>query len=679
MIKIMYLYESLHRAGAEQLLVTILKNLDRSRFYPIVYCLGDKGSLAQEIEATGVSVTSLNKKIHILNLAIIYDLMRILKWERPDILHTNLFFPNVFGRVASKLSGLKSVVTTLHNPDYTYENNGRLTFRLRKTIDKYSAELSKTRFIAVSDAVKKDFERNLNFKDIKVIRNFIDTSRFKTKDLNLVAQKRKELGFKEDDIVIANVGRLHPQKGQIHLIEAFDLVHKHNPKCRLLIVGSGALDADLKERVENLRLKESVIFLKDRSDVPEIMCACDIFAFPSLYEGFGIALVEAMACGLAVVASDLEVFRDILTPGSDAILTEKANPQELAKNISKLVDDEKLRKYLGRNAREKALGLFDATRHVRELEDFYQAVSRGDDISCLVCSGGNFKNSIFGGYFYKNKKYNILRCRKCGFMFLDPLPDKETLNNIYSNDDYFDNYYVTSEGKKPYLQAMADFSQADKEIIKIIKGYKQSGSLLDIGCAGGHLLLNAKTAGFQTFGIEPNRKMADYARGALGLDVACAVLEDEVLNQRSFDIIHAGDVLEHILDLKGNIQILKSLLAKDGILVINQPLTYNKSLSNIFLKINMLFKINRYSDNPPTHLWEFNSNTIKAFLQKNGLEIIYFKTSEVKAKPLPSYREATLKNILGKFIKDFSCIISNNFIFNRLTLGDRAVIVCKKS
>lgn len=374
MFKILYLFQHLNVGGAEELLLTTLKHLDRSKFSPVVYCLNEKGEIGREIEQIGIPVKSLNKKMHLLNLSVIFNLIRIFKKEKPDILHTNLFFANIFGRVASRFSGIKAVVATLHNPDYTYEDNGKQTFKIRKAIDRYSAIFSNTAFIAVSDCVKQDFQRQLGFKNVKVLPNCIESSRYKRPDESLVREKRKELGVEDDDILILNVGRLHLQKGQVYLIEAFNLIRKDNSKCKLLIIGKGIMERELRDKVDELRLRDNVIFSKDRRDIPEIMHISDIFVFPSLYEGFGIALVEAMASGLPVIASDIEPLREIISQNVDGILVEKENPQILEKTISELINDKERRVYLGKNARKKAITTFDVATHIKGLKDIYKSL-----------------------------------------------------------------------------------------------------------------------------------------------------------------------------------------------------------------------------------------------------------------------------------------------------------------
>ncbi|MBU2541470.1 MAG: glycosyltransferase [Candidatus Omnitrophica bacterium] len=372
MIKILYLYEHLRIGGAEQLLLTTLKFLDRNKFYPVVYCLSEKGQIGSEIEKIGVKVRALKKDIHLFNVSIIYDLIRIFKHEKPDAIHTNLFFPNVFGRLAAKLARVKTVITTLHNPDYSFEDNGKMRFKIRKAIDKGSARFSKTSFIAVSEFVKNDFLKQLKFNNTEVIYNYIDVESFKSRDSLKIKEKRDELGFRSEDVLILNVGRLHPQKGQLYLLEAFNLASKDNPRLKLIIIGKGNLEEELKNKVTDSSLKERVMFLEDRRDIAEIMAASDIFVFPSLYEGFGIALVEAMAVGLPIIASDIDSLKEIVSDRKEAILVQKQNPKILADAISELVRDEKLRRHLGENARKKAFELFNAKGLVRKLQTFYE-------------------------------------------------------------------------------------------------------------------------------------------------------------------------------------------------------------------------------------------------------------------------------------------------------------------
>jgi SAM-dependent methyltransferase len=297
---------------------------------------------------------------------------------------------------------------------------------------------------------------------------------------------------------------------------------------------------------------------------------------------------------------------------------------------------------------------------------------------CIICGYTDYVGTRWGGYYYNDRKYTIVKCLNCGFMFLNPLPNQEVLDNIYGGDEYFDTYYLTSSGAKPYIEGMMDFNAQDEEVIGLIKKFKATGSLLDVGCAAGHFLINARNSGYEVHGIEPNKKMAEYAKERFGLNIACGGLENGKFTGFSFDIIHTGDVLEHLLLIRENVDIIKYLLKDSGILVIEQPMMYNKTLFNLLLKLNMAFKKNRYSNNPPVHLWEFDSRTLPIFLKNMGFKLLYYKEFESRAKPLNMNKRLSIKNILGYHIKNISSYISNSILLKGLGVGDRALLVCKK-
>jgi glycosyltransferase involved in cell wall biosynthesis len=377
-IKILHIIESLASGGAEKLLTYSLKHVDKNKFSIKVVCLEPLLDLKKELENSGIPVICLNvRNLYHWYCAVPRLLLLIIK-EKPDIVHTQLFFANIYGRIASRIAGVRNIVTTLQNPDYTCENNGKFTYIIRKFIDKYTGKFCNAAFIAVSDFVKKDFEKQLNFKNIRVLYNCVDSSVFGKHDSD-ADTKRTELGFNKDDSVILNIGRLHLQKGQMFLVEAFNLVYKNNNKCKLLIIGNGPLESVLKNRVKELNLEKNVIFLKNRQDVPDIMKIADVFVFPSIYEGLPLALVEAMAGGLPVIASKIDVLKEIVDDGIDGILVENNDCVKFAETISGLIGNQELKGYLSGNAREKAIRLFSPVEHVRKLENIYWELTCGNN------------------------------------------------------------------------------------------------------------------------------------------------------------------------------------------------------------------------------------------------------------------------------------------------------------
>lgn len=373
-LKVLHLIETLERGGAERLLVCALKNINCEEFAPAVAGLFGNTQLKEEIEKKGVPVYSLKIKNPYYFWQAIWRLYRLIKEKDFDIIHTHLFFANIYGRVAARLAGARAVVTTLHNPDYSYEDNGRITYWIRKIIDKYSGRICNSKFLAVSGFVKRDFERHLGFREIEVLYNCIDSEMLNEPTAFSREKKRSELGLSRDDIVLLNVGRLHPQKGQIYLIDALNIILKQHNDCKLLIVGQGPLEAELRKKTEALGLLSNVIFLQDRADVWEIMRCADIFAAPSLYEGFGIAVAEAMACGLPILASGIDTFKEILSDGVDGILFECGSCVKLADALLALIADKAKRDFLGRNAQRSARLRFNADTYTRKLERIYRSL-----------------------------------------------------------------------------------------------------------------------------------------------------------------------------------------------------------------------------------------------------------------------------------------------------------------
>ncbi|MFH1508116.1 MAG: glycosyltransferase [Candidatus Omnitrophota bacterium] len=294
---------------------------------------------------------------------------------------------------------------------------------------------------------------------------------------------------------------------------------------------------------------------------------------------------------------------------------------------------------------------------------------------CIVCNDKKSVDSVYGGYDYLNVRYRIVRCLGCGFMFLKPLPAKEVLAGIYKDPRYFEDYYIPGSSGLGYLQGVSVENLHHKMAITMLSRHINKGSLLDIGSAAGAFMLQAREAGFTVRGIEPNLQMADLAGKKFGLDVDAGEFREGLYPLESFDVVHLGDVLEHLLEPRESLAVIKGLLKDLGVLLIQQPLTYNNSFFNIFLKGSMLLKKDRFSHNPPAHLWEFNPGTLRKFLRDNGFIILESCVYENKAKPLFVYKRKDLKTATICFLKNLSAFFSNIL---PLELGDRMVLVCRK-
>lgn len=369
--RVLSVIETLGLGGAEQLLLTTHRHLDRTRFEPSVACLFGPNPLAKDLRRLDVPVHELALAGPSSLLQAIYRLRRLIRKGRFDVVHTHLYYGNIAGRLAAW--GLARVVTTLHNPDYTYEDAGTVAFRAKKALDRLTGSWINRALVAVSEEVRRDFEHHLKFSGVQVIPNYIDLRAF-TKSLDQLKREavRAELGIGKDDVVVLHVGRLHAQKGQDFLLDAFATARGKTPQLALILVGEGRLRRDLEERARAVNLSKAISFTGALRDVTLYYKAADIFAFPSRYEAFGIALLEAMAAGLPVVASRTGGITELATDEA-ALLVPVGDVDGLASALSLLAGDPARRACLGSAARARAAA-FDVYLQLPRLEQVYAAL-----------------------------------------------------------------------------------------------------------------------------------------------------------------------------------------------------------------------------------------------------------------------------------------------------------------
>ena len=352
--RVLTVVDSLRRGGAECLIVTTHAFLDRARYEPAVAALHPPYDLAGELRGMGVKVMTLDVSPPRDIVRAVFAVRRAVRAFRPDFLHTHLFSSNVAGRLAA---GGRPVLTTLHNPDYSYENNGSLRFRVRKLLDGRTGRRVNRAFVAVSDAVRDDYVAQIRFAPIHVIPNYLDVADFARRVAAVDrVRERRLLGLTEDDIVALHVGRFHRQKGQDILLEAFREARIEEPRLRLVLVGDGADLPRARAQAEKLNLEDRVLFTGDVADPVPLYAASDLFVFPSRWEAFGIALLEAMAAGLPVLASRVggipEVAGEMVEGTAELVKPEQVTPLALA--MIGLARDPESRRSCGEAARARA-------------------------------------------------------------------------------------------------------------------------------------------------------------------------------------------------------------------------------------------------------------------------------------------------------------------------------------
>jgi sugar transferase (PEP-CTERM/EpsH1 system associated) len=355
-------------AGAEKVVYSIVRNLSKERFSFSICCLDCTGELGEHLIKEGFEVISLNRKPGV-DFSLIRKLIKILKDRQIDIIHAHQYTPYFYAATAAILSARPKVIFTehgRHQPD---------RIRPKRAIYNQFLNLFSDRITGVSNFSKDSLVKyeKLPARKIKVIYNGISLEEFKI-SLDREA-KRKELGIDQDEVVMGMVGRFDPIKNQLMLLRAFSEVLKHISGTKLLLIGDGPLKEKCKKFASELGIGDRVVFLGWRRDVLELLRTLDIFVLSSLTEATSLTLLEAMAAGLPVIATDAGGNPEIIMNDRTGILISLGNYREFAKAMVSLIEDPEKRKRMGEAGIRRIKALFSIDRMLKEYEDLYLSLS----------------------------------------------------------------------------------------------------------------------------------------------------------------------------------------------------------------------------------------------------------------------------------------------------------------
>ena len=345
--RIMFIIDSLGPGGAERSLVELLSPLVELGVEPVVVTLRAAGvGFEEDVRASGVRIIHINAVGFLGRVRALRELIRI---ESPDLVHTTLFNSDVAGRLACARMNTRlstSLVNTSYDPArYTDPSITRWKLESVRWIDGWTARHMCDHFHAITQSVKASSVEALGIDPdrVEVIPRGRDWERLGEPSLKRRAQVRSRLGLRPDQMVLLNIGRQEYQKGQRYLIEAVDGLVRDQPSIVLMIAGrEGNVSQELRAAIADRGLSERVLLLGHRRDVGDLLAASDVFVFPSIYEGLGGSLLEAMMMEVPVVASDIATFREVL--GDDYPLLCSTDPTSIAEEVRCLIASETLRK-----------------------------------------------------------------------------------------------------------------------------------------------------------------------------------------------------------------------------------------------------------------------------------------------------------------------------------------------
>ena len=365
-IPIVYLITELDTGGAQKMLLQLLARLDRQRFSPSVVCFynGAK-AVGQEIRSLGIQVTDLRMSAK-WRFDAFWRLYRLLRAEHPIILHSHLFHANIPGRVLGRLAGVPIVISTEH----TMGMESGWRYRVNRLTHPFA-----DRVVCVSQQIADFVAREAGIPEAKivVIPNGVDLLRFQ--DLPERQSTRIALGLPVDRPVICTVARLEPVKRLDVLLRALARLSG----VELVVVGEGQERGRLAQLAAELGVGQRVQFVGPQRDVLPWLAACDLFVLSSDWEGLSMALLEAMAARLPVVATRTGGTPDLVVPDVTGCLVPPGKADTLAAEIGRLLENADLRREMGRAGARRVAEGFSADQMIDRTVHLYDELLAAKD------------------------------------------------------------------------------------------------------------------------------------------------------------------------------------------------------------------------------------------------------------------------------------------------------------
>jgi len=366
-IPIFYTITDLVYGGGQTVIAKLLPHIDRQQFTPSIVTLsGGDSLLADELRQQGVSVHDLHMKKS-WPIPALYRYFQLIKREKPQLIHTSLFHANLATRLVGRLAGVPIIVS--------WRQNIELGSDLRERINRATVWIDDKVVAVCGPAKTAEVERSGVSPDkVIVIPNSVDVTDLQQKMAGGRASIRAEFDLAETDTILITIGRLHPQKGLHHLLNTLPDILDKQPQLKLLLVGEGELENDLKAQTAALNLQNHVIFTGRRPDVPALLDAADLFVLPSLWEGLPLVVLEAMAAGLPIVATDVGGTAEAIHHQKTGLLIPPADEPALKSNILTLLDNPAQRQQLAQNALTVVSSDFAAPHIAQQLTNLYHTL-----------------------------------------------------------------------------------------------------------------------------------------------------------------------------------------------------------------------------------------------------------------------------------------------------------------
>lgn len=361
-INVLHLLLSLETGGMERFVYEHCLEIDKDQFNVSVCCIDRLGGFYESLNNNGVKVDLLQKNQKHFDFIFPLQLSKYLKNRKIHILHihSGAFF---HGSVAGFLARTPGIIYTEHGRHLV---EPKIIFALDKISSVFTHKI-----ITVSPDLANHLIEKIKLPSNKIVTiiNGVNTNCFMPRDKSNILLT--ELGIEADYKIIGTVGRLAFVKDQLTLIKSFSKIIEKIPKSKLVLVGSGPCEEDLRAHVKEFGLCRAVIFTGNRTDIPEILNLFDVFVLPSLLEGTSLSLLEAMASGVPSVVTNVGGNPNVIENGYNGYLVEQKNFAEMADKIIAILENNEVANAFGRNSRRSVQSKYSLKANVEMYQNVY--------------------------------------------------------------------------------------------------------------------------------------------------------------------------------------------------------------------------------------------------------------------------------------------------------------------
>jgi len=397
-IKVVHIITRFDKGGSAENTFLTLKGMDRSR-YEVTLISGkeddptqDRSAQMRELGLEHIPIPKLSRNINLVrDWKSFLKIRRILKNRNFSIVHTHTSKAGFLGRIAARAAGTPLIIHTPHG-HVLFGYFGRIKTLVFKILEKWVGRFTDC-IIALTEREKEDyvFAKMANKDKITVIHSGIELEKYNKLSSEEKQSLKKQFNIPEEALIVGTAGRLVPVKGPEILMRAAEKVLKKYPDVYFLFAGDGDQRKSLGILANELGIKKNIVFLGWRDDLVEILSLYDIFVLPSLNEGMGRVLVEAMALGKPIVASNICGIPDLIQHRKNGFLVPPKSPEELAQHIQILLEENNLRTHMGLEGKQLAPN-FSATKMVEEIDHLYTLLLSNKKAALSHNDSGKQKN-----------------------------------------------------------------------------------------------------------------------------------------------------------------------------------------------------------------------------------------------------------------------------------------------